>query len=229
MQKFFSNLLVPSLTSTFIKAEAPVPAEPSYVEKNAALGKDVRETAREDLLVASPYTNRLHLLDLTTLTRSQTLLAKALTNLTPTTHQYATLPYISSFNWDTVFNALAAACKIEGFQWPEQFFYVVVFRSQIPPTTDRTHLAELDKRAHAEAMKSGGLLKYWFGIPDADFRNLATCIWRQREDAHPGSSGEGHKAAMRATINMYSEWHIERHKLKVSKDANEWDIVPWSD
>ncbi|KAL8715285.1 MAG: hypothetical protein Q9220_001243 [cf. Caloplaca sp. 1 TL-2023] len=245
MQNFFSNLLFPS---SLRQSEVPAQAKPSHVEENAALGKQVRDSAREDLLVASPYTSRAHLLDLATLTQSQALLAKALTSLTPSTHQYATLPYTSSFNWDTVFNSLAEACKDEAFLWPEQFFYVVIFRSQIPPTTDRTHLAELDERAHAEAMKSGGLLKYWFGIPDADGRNLATCrcrlltfpgfestaypstgVWRHREDAHPGSSGEGHKAAMRATINMYSEWHIERRKLRVGNGVKEWDMLPWTD
>lgn len=54
-------------------------------------------------------------------------------------------------------------------------------------------------------------------------------IWRQREDAAPGSSGEGHKAAMRATIAMYSEWEIERLKLVVSDDVKTWEIVPWED
>jgi len=51
----------------------------------------------------------------------------------------------------------------------------VVFRSQVLASTDPTHLAVLDERSHAEAMNSGGLLKYWFGIPDGGHRNLATC------------------------------------------------------
>lgn len=204
------------------------------------------ENAQEDLLVVSPYTSRPHLLDLTALNQCQTLLAKALTLLSPVTHAYATVSYIDAFNWHAVLSHLAAAVKSERLEWKEQFFYIVVFRSQIPPSTDRSHLAELDKEAHVEAMETGGLFKYWFGTPDADGRNLATCkdlclcpyrrlpdsvqgIWRRREDATPGSSGKGHKAAMRATISMYSEWHIERFKLVVGDNVAGWDIIPWID
>ena len=130
---------------------------------------------REKLLVVSPYTSRAHLLDLAALTRSQVLLAKALTILTPIDNAYATQPYTKSFNWDEVFYSLKMLVNAERHVWKEQHFYIVVFKSQIPPTTNRSHLGDLDKRAHAEAMKTGGLLKYWFGVPDVDGRNLATC------------------------------------------------------
>ncbi|KAL8933986.1 MAG: hypothetical protein Q9216_006126 [Gyalolechia sp. 2 TL-2023] len=210
---------------------APPPANSGFrnVGREELSVEDAQAIVEERLLVASPYTSRPHLLDLSALTQSQVLLAKALTLLTPTTPAYATSPYIDSFNWDAVVTYLAAATKSETFHWTEQYFYIVVFRSQIPPSTDRSHLAELDKAAHIEAMKSGGLLKYWFGTPDVDGRNVATCVWRRREDAAPGSSGEGHKAAMRATIKMYSEWNIERLKLVVTEDAEQWDIIPWVD
>lgn len=135
----------------------------------------VKALTKENLLIVSPYSSRPHLLDLNTLTRSQSFFTKALTLLSPVTHAYATVPYIDSFNWDAVFNTLAAAVKENAFEWTNQFFYIVVFRSQVPPSTDRSQLAELDKRAHMEAMSSGGLLKYWFGVPDGDGRNLATC------------------------------------------------------
>ncbi|KAL8809254.1 MAG: hypothetical protein Q9223_006685 [Gallowayella weberi] len=190
---------------------------------------EVQATAPDDLLVVSPYTSRAHLLDLNLLNHAQILLAKALTILSPSTQAYATSPYINSFNWESVFGLLAARVKAEGFVWREQFFYVIIFRSQVPASTDRGDLAVLDAKAHAEAMASGGLLKYWFGTPDADGRNLATCIWRRREDAQPGSSGEGHKAAMRATINMYTEWQVERRKLIVGDNAETWNILPWTD
>lgn len=129
----------------------------------------------EDLLVVSPYTDRVHLLDLTILNQAQILLSQALTILSPATAAYATSPYIASFNWVEVFSFLAAAVKAANYPWKEQVFYIVVFRSQVPPTTDRSHLGALDKRAHAEAMQTNGLLKYWFGVPDYDGRNLATC------------------------------------------------------
>ena len=40
---------------------------------------------------------------------------------------------------------------------------------------DREKLFVLDKNSHAEAVRSGGLLKYWYGEPDAEGANLATC------------------------------------------------------
>ena len=51
---------------------------------------------------------------------------------------------------------LAAASDVE---WKEAAFYIVVFRSRIPPTTVYSDLGVLDQAAHAEAMKSGGFLK----------------------------------------------------------------------
>lgn len=131
---------------------------------------------------------------------------------------------------------------------------IVVFRSQVPPTTSRHALRDLDQESHAEAMKSGGLLKYWFGMPDADGRNLATCklisslpkmlntqrmeggllmnrhgvgIWRKHSDARPASSGHGHKAAARATASMYTEWGIERLRLEIANGVDGWGITQW--
>ncbi|KAL8880427.1 MAG: hypothetical protein Q9198_002158 [Flavoplaca austrocitrina] len=203
--------------------------------------------ASEDLLIVSPYTSRSHLLDLTLLNRAQALFARSLTIMAPITADYATSPFIRSFNWKAVFSLLALSARAEGFEWKEQSFYVIIFRSQVPPSTSRSELAALDRKAHEEAMAGNGLLKYWFGNPDAEGRNLATCvcftgsaeydfrshtitgIWRHREDALPGSSGEGHKAAMRATIKMYTEWQVERHRLVVGDNVENWDIIPWKD
>lgn len=128
-------------------------------------------------LVVSPYTTLPHLLDLRTLEVPQRLLAKSLTFLNSTRKDYATAPYHQSFNWDAVIDQLKSLLDTSNNQWHHQHFYIVVFRSQIPPTTDRTHLIELDQRSHAEATRSGGLLKYWFGLPDENGRNLATCTF----------------------------------------------------
>ena len=127
------------------------------------------------LVVVSPYRSREHLLDLHILHTNQQLLAKALTSLQPIRPDYATCSYPSAFNWPTVISALHSLTEEADYAWPTQHFYIVVFRSRIPPTTNRIHLAELDRISHAEATKSGGLLKYWFGVPDEEGRNLATC------------------------------------------------------
>lgn len=34
---------------------------------------------------------------------------------------------------------------------------------------------------------------------------------------------------MRATIKMYTEWKIERLKLVVKRDVEQWNIIPWVD
>ena len=129
----------------------------------------------QEWLTVSPYIHKPHLLDLNNTERAQGLLARALTLLTPTREDYATAAYIESFNWNEVMLALKALIVATGFHWDSRIFFIVIFRSQVKPETDRSHLGDLDRKSHAEAMKSGGLLKYWFGAPDNDHRNLATC------------------------------------------------------
>lgn len=141
----------------------------------ALLANHSQDTDVGHHLVVSPYTTLPHLLDLRTLEEPQRLLAKSLTLLQSTQDDYATAPYHKSFNWDAVVDQLRSLLGSSNHHWNHQYFYIVVFRSQIPPTTDRTHLIELDQKSHAEATRSGGLLKYWFGMPDQNGRNLATC------------------------------------------------------
>ena len=127
-------------------------------------------------LVVSPYGSPFHLLDLSTVSKPNQLLAQALTLLQSVRSDYATASYVNSFNWTTVIESLVASLRVnDDFEWQPEAFYIIVFRSQIPPTTDRSRLFALDELSHAEAMESGGLLKYWFGVPDAEGRNLATC------------------------------------------------------
>ncbi|KAG8533237.1 uncharacterized protein KY384_002020 [Bacidia gigantensis] len=190
---------------------------------------DFNTSLDERYLVTSPYTTQDHLLDLDTLNCSQRLLAVALASLQCTRPDYATAPYNVSFNWDTVISTLKHSTAHQGHHWQREHFYIVVFRSQVPPSTSRTELGRLDERSHTEANQSGGLLKYWFGVPDGKGRNLATCIWRFQSDARPGSVGAGHKAAARATRDLYTEWHIERLRLVVEAGVNGWSIEEWTD
>ncbi len=125
-------------------------------------------------LVVSPYVAHAHLLNLATITEPQRLLAKTLTVMKSIRSDYATTSYQESFNWSEIICTLKDLITATGLHWAQQSFYVVVFRSQVLASTDRARLAALDERSHAEAMKSGGLLKYWFGIPDGGHRNLAT-------------------------------------------------------
>ena len=165
-----------SSQSHFPKSEDKYKPFPVSAESSQSLPQfSTLNPQKEKLLLASPYTALPHLLDLSTLNQSQQLLAHALTTLQALAPNYATAPYISAFNWPAVIHTLRSLANSQAYTWEHQHFYIVVFRSRIPSTTNRIHLGELDQRAHAEATKSGGLLKYWFGVPDAEGRNMATC------------------------------------------------------
>lgn len=142
-----------------------------------------RDTAsRHTLLVVSPYVNLSHLLNLDSVSPACQLLALALTVLRPLGNDYATAIYKQAFNWSYVVETLRSLVLADEFDWASQSFYIVVFRSQLKPGVDRSQLGALDKLAHEEASSSGGLLKYWFGIPDENNRNLATCEFLSNPD-----------------------------------------------
>jgi hypothetical protein len=113
----------------------------------------------EDHLVISPYTDLPHLLYLPSVGTQEQLLAHALTGLKSEREDYATAPYVEIFNWEDVILDLKRRVVDAGHSWNEQTFYIVVFRSRIPPTTDYADLGALDKAAHVEAVQSGGFLK----------------------------------------------------------------------
>ncbi|KAH6696793.1 hypothetical protein F5X68DRAFT_226199 [Plectosphaerella plurivora] len=180
-------------------------------------------------LVHSPYTEREHQLDLDTLDDENALLARALVRMECLRPDYATSPYTETFNWDEVHQELKSLIRQTGKAFKETSFYIVAFRSQVPPTTVYEDLGTLDKAAHKEANDFGGFLKYWFGSPDAEGRNLATCFWRSRPDAIKAGHGAAHRKAARATASMYSFWKIDRHRLIVRDGAESFEFVDWED
>lgn len=127
--------------------------------------KPVHETQTPDVvdpsryLVTSPYTEQAHLLDLQSVNEENGLLALALVKMNNLREDYATAPYLDTFNWDEVIQSLRALARERDHRWRETSFYIVAFRSQIPPTTVYADLGVLDKAAHAEAVASGGFLK----------------------------------------------------------------------
>lgn len=46
-------------------------------------------------------------------------------------------------------------------------------------------------------LQAGGLLAYWFGVPNSRGSNLATCIWMSRAHAVRAIAGPKHVEAMR--------------------------------
>jgi len=110
-------------------------------------------------LVVSPYVEQEHLLDLESLDVENQLLALALADLKCLRPDYATAPYLKTFNWPEIVETVKALARERNHKWKETSFFVVAFRSQIPPTTVYAELGALDKAAHAEATASGGFLK----------------------------------------------------------------------
>ncbi len=123
-------------------------------------------------IIASPYHDDAHQLDLQTLDMENQLLARALAHMEHVREDYATAVYTESFNWDEVMSEVRRLAEEGGHQWRESSFYIVAFRSQIPPTTVYADLGVLDKAAHREAVQSGALLKYAF-LSTREYSDLA--------------------------------------------------------
>jgi hypothetical protein len=171
-------LLSPSLiTQEFddLRFEAAASQQLSIPDPNPSNIHD-NDNEISTLLISSPYNNPGHYLDLTSLDTPNLIFAKALTALKPTRADYATAPYIASLNFSTtVLKLVRDLAAAEQYEWKEQSFYVVIFQSKLKPSIDSELLYKLDYESHREACESGGLLKYWFGKPDAERQNLATC------------------------------------------------------
>ena len=131
-------------------------------------------------LVASPYLDQAHLLDLDTLEQQTRLFALALSHLKLATPNYAVVRYEDVFDFAALMFKLRSLAHQAGVEWKRQDFYVVEFRSKLKHEYDGERLAYLDKESHKEAVASGGLLKYWFGVPNVDQQNLATCTFEDR-------------------------------------------------
>jgi hypothetical protein len=153
-----SSLLASQAAHRVASSSFPVSLKDSGTIQVSVTAKPIFESEKT-LLVVSPYEEEPHLLDLNTLDTSNQLLAKALVCMKNLRDDYATAPYQESFNWSEIVDSLRQLVAASNFAWKETAFYIVVFRSQIPPTTVYADLGGLDQPAHAEAMESGGFLK----------------------------------------------------------------------
>ncbi|OAA65570.1 hypothetical protein SPI_02357 [Niveomyces insectorum RCEF 264] len=203
-------------------------------------GDDSRLDGHPRFIPTSPYPD--HLLDLATLDPQTRLLARALAVFDKTRDDYATAPYQASFNFPAVIAELrrlaaqapeapevAPTAPTAQQRWTRADYFVVAFRSQVPPTTDYADLSSLDRASHREANDSGGLLRYWFADPDADGRNLATCLWRSPADARAAGRGTVHRSASSAVRSLYREWRIERYRLVIDDGIESWKVIDWVD
>ncbi|EXJ77915.1 hypothetical protein A1O3_09074 [Capronia epimyces CBS 606.96] len=178
-------------------------------------------------LTVSAYLEPEHQLDIESVDTPNRLLALALTQLQPATPEYAKVSYNESLNWPKIMSTLKTLAATEGYRWTRQSFYVVEFRSRLKQDIDVDLLFKLDKESHIEATQSGGLLKYWFGVPDAERRNLATCLWRSKQDAINGGLGPWHKQARAVIAQMYEQIDVKGLLLTVEDDVEGWSFAPY--
>lgn len=98
--------------------------------------------------------------------------------------------------------------------------FPLVVRSGQPLTLVYPHLAlyEADRLAHAEAIQNGGLIMYWYGVPNPTTgMNLATCIWQSRKHAVAANSRPHHVMAVKLAAASYEVYTLERHVLRKAK------------
>jgi hypothetical protein len=107
----------------------------------------------------------------------------------------------------------------QGFDWPAisdhafDHLYLVVFRSVRLPDADLDLLRWFDDLAYAEALASGGLLRYFKGIADGRGHCLSFCLWKSREAALRAAGGKKHAQAASITARMYASYDLERYEL----------------
>lgn len=137
------------------------------------------------------------------LTPTTIALHSALTSFKPTSHSYATMPYEDAFNWNEINLPIEASGT----------WYAVAFRSRRASDADDRLLYESDRKSMIEAVKSGGLVMYWYGIPSANGDCLATCIWTDQPAARRANSRPDHARAARLARTMYEKYTLERYKV----------------
>lgn len=89
-------------------------------------------------------------------------------------------------------------------------------------------LYEADKYAHEEAVQNGGLIMYWYGIPNPQTgMNLATCIWQSRQHAVAANSRPHHITAMRLAAKSYEVYSLNRYVLRKRKGEAYVTVEPY--
>ncbi|KAJ5135859.1 uncharacterized protein N7515_005137 [Penicillium bovifimosum] len=174
------------------------------------LDKHYSDAETDVRLIASPYNDIPHLLNIAALETQDRLFALALAYLKPIRDDYATAEYTESFNWTEVFDLLKAFSQAEDHTWTSQSYYVVIFRSKLLPDIDSDRLYELDAHSHQEAIASGG-------------------IWRTRNDARLGGRGPWHAQARAAAAVMYQQIVFTTYRLHIHDGVQYWKLSDWKE
>ena len=134
---------------------------------------------------------------------------RACQQISPMYPDYAARPIQDGFSW----SPSLAGC-------PFDRLYLVVFRSVRRPKADLGLLREHDDRAYAEALESGGLLRYFKGDANERGECLSFCLWERREQAIEAAGAASHRSAARILAQMYESYVLDRYWLK--KIATAW-------
>ena len=125
--------------------------------------------------------------------------------ISPVRPDYQNLPIEQGFDWSV----------IAGQDFDH--LYLVVFRSVRLPGADLDLLRWFDDLAYAEALASGGLLRYFKGDADGLGRCLSFCLWESRGAALRAAGGKKHGQAASITARMYASYDLERYELTPGK------------
>ncbi len=122
--------------------------------------------------------------------------------ISPKHPDYAALPIRDGFDWSPISGSIFDQ------------LYLVVFRSVRRPDADLGLLRERDDRAYEEALKSGGLLRYFKGLANERGECLSFCLWETREQARKAADADSHRSAADITARMYLSYVLDRYWLK---------------
>lgn len=132
-------------------------------------------------------------------------LYEACRQISPRYSDYAILPIEDGFDWSSL-----SGCRFDRL-------YLVVFRSVRRPTADLDLLREYDDRAYEEALKCGGLLRYFKGQANEGGGCLSFCLWETREQAAKAAGAASHQSAAGITPWMYESYVLDRYWLKTAR------------
>jgi hypothetical protein len=133
--------------------------------------------------------------------------------ISPRHPDYATRPIETGFDWSPL-----SGCSFDRL-------YLVVFRSVRRPEADLDLLREHDDRAYEEALRSGGLLKYFKGHANERGECLSFCLWETRDQALAAASAASHQSAAHITARMYVSYVLDRYWLKRSGGDPVFELV----
>ena len=122
--------------------------------------------------------------------------------ISPRHPDYATRPIQTGFDWSPLYG-----CSFDRL-------YLVAFRSVRRPDADVALLREHDDRAYEEALRSGGLLRYFKGHANEQGACLSFCLWESGEQAREAASAASHRSAANTTAQMYLSYVLDRYWLK---------------